>query len=86
VEGQECSVWRSIVKEGRKRNIYTLWQSTASQLPVRYEMMGYDTLLGSHYDKYYMDYIHIEVAKSLDDDIFKTPPGICVLVVICPHC
>ena len=25
-------------------------------LPVRYEMMGYDTLLGSHYDKYYLDY------------------------------
>jgi len=68
-------VWRSVVKEGGKRNMYTLWQSLATQLPVRYEMMGFDTLLGSHYDKYYIDYIHVDVEKSLDDAIFKTPPG-----------
>ena len=24
--------------------------------PVHYEMLGYDTLLGSHYDKYEIDY------------------------------
>jgi len=55
--------------------MYTLWQSTVTQLPVRYEMMGYDNLLGSHYDKYYIDYIHVDVEKSFDDAIFKTPPG-----------
>jgi len=73
VQGQECNVWRSVVKEGGKRNVYTLWQSVETQLPVRYEMMGYDNLLGSHYDKYYIDYIHVAVAKSLDDAIFKPP-------------
>ena len=73
LDGQECNVWRSVVKEGDKRNIYSLWQSVASQLPVRYEMMGYDNLLGSHYDKYYIDYVRVDVAKSLDDAIFKTP-------------
>ena len=61
------------MKEGGKRNVYTLWLSTATQLPVRYEMMGFDNLLGSHYDKYYIDYVHVEVEKSLDDAIFKTP-------------
>jgi len=69
----ECNIWRSIVKEGGKRNVYTLWQSVATQLPIRYEMMGYDNLLGSHYDKYYIDYIDVQVQKSLDDAIFKTP-------------
>jgi len=73
VEGHDCHVWRSVVKEGGKRNVYTLWQSIATQLPVRYEMMGYDNLLGSHYDKYYIDYIQVDVPKSLDDAIFKTP-------------
>ena len=24
--------------------------------PVRYEMLGYDSLLGSHYDKYEVEY------------------------------
>jgi len=37
--------------------------------------MGYDNLLGSHYDKYYIDYVHIDVEKSLDDAVFKTPPS-----------
>ena len=63
------------MKEGGKRNVYTLWQSVATQLPVRYELMGYDNLLGSHYDKYYIDYVHIDVEKSLDDAVFKTPPS-----------
>lgn len=25
--------------------------------PVHYEMLGYDTLLGSHYDKYLIEYV-----------------------------
>ena len=29
---------------------------TDSPDPVHYEMLGYDTLLGSHYDKYEIDY------------------------------
>jgi hypothetical protein len=33
-----------------------MWVDSKSQAPVRYEMLGYDTLLGSHYDKYYLDY------------------------------
>jgi len=65
------------MKEGGKRNVYTLWQSVDSQLPVRYEMFGYDNLLGSHYDKYYIDYLHIDVQKSLDDSIFTTPASEC---------
>jgi len=36
-------------------------------------MFGYDSLLGSHYDNYYIDYVHVGAHKSLDDAIFTTP-------------
>jgi len=63
-----------LLKEADKRNVYTLWQSVASsELPVRCEMFGYDSLLGSHYDNYYIDYVHVGAHKSLDDAIFTTP-------------
>ncbi|XP_056019981.1 digestive cysteine proteinase 1-like [Ostrea edulis] len=48
--------WVKVVKNGWKKNTYTMWVDSKSQAPVRYEMMGYDTLLDSHYDKYYLDY------------------------------
>lgn len=43
--------------EQHKVNTYTMFASvTDSPDPVHYEMLGYDTLLGSHYDKYEIDY------------------------------
>ena len=66
-------MWRLVLKVAGKRNVYTLWQSVATELPVRYEMFGYDRLLGSHYDNYYIDYAHVDAQKSLDDAIFITP-------------
>lgn len=37
--------------------VYTLWvAATDNFTPIRYEMMGYDTLLGSHFDKYVVEY------------------------------
>lgn len=44
--------------EQHKENTYTMYTSLTVQAdPVHYEMLGYDTLLGSHYDKYEVDYI-----------------------------
>ena len=43
--------------EQHKVNTYTMYASvTEPPDPVHYEMLGYDTLLGSHYDKYEIDY------------------------------
>ena len=56
-------------KVGNKKNTYTMWVTTVKNgviAPVRYEMYGYDTLLGSHYDKYYLNY---------STDSYKTGPG-----------
>ena len=52
-----CSVWTYTMTEQHKVNTYTMYVSvTEPPDPVHYEMFGYDTLLGSHYDKYEVDY------------------------------
>ncbi|KAH0631236.1 hypothetical protein JD844_005480, partial [Phrynosoma platyrhinos] len=57
-KGQYCTVWQNISYWGHKKNIYTMWVTNTScgVSPVHYEMKGYNTLLGSHYDKYEIDY------------------------------
>jgi hypothetical protein len=41
-----------------KVNKYTMWVKTVEgvNIPVHYEMRGYNNLLGSHYDHYYVSY------------------------------
>ena len=53
-------------------NIYTLTVKQEDGVPMRYEMLGYDTLLGSHYDKYVVLYTSFVVAVPADD-VFKIP-------------
>eukprot|EP01029_Cantina_marsupialis_P025804 TRINITY_DN6842_c0_g1_i1.p1 TRINITY_DN6842_c0_g1~~TRINITY_DN6842_c0_g1_i1.p1 ORF type:complete len:553 (-),score=174.71 TRINITY_DN6842_c0_g1_i1:284-1942(-) len=43
-------------KLGGKVNTYTFYSCAATGKPVRYIMMGYDSLIGSHYDEYVVDY------------------------------
>ncbi|XP_014231690.1 cathepsin L isoform X1 [Trichogramma pretiosum] len=65
INGVECEKWRLVETIGEKTNKYTLWirykKSSSSPpmkevVPVRYEMKGFNTLLGSHYDHYYLEY------------------------------
>ena len=37
--------------------------------PLYYEMIGYDSLLGSHYDKYYLEYYGFKTA-DIDPSVF----------------
>lgn len=39
-------------------------------IPVRYEMRGFNSLLGSHYDHYYLDYDSFSIDRP-NDDVFK---------------
>lgn len=50
---------------GRKMNKYTIWlkrkpstltPSVSIAFPLRYVMKGYNSLLGSHYDHYFIEY------------------------------
>ncbi|XP_069751195.1 digestive cysteine proteinase 1 [Narcine bancroftii] len=74
-KGRLCSVWQYVTYEGKKKNTYTLWvaNTTDGPAPVHYEMKGYNTLFGSHYDKYEIDYNDLD--HDVNPSIFKVPKG-----------
>lgn len=64
---------------GQKTNKYTMWvryvkspkyPSSRQPIPVRYEMRGFNSLLGSHYDHYHLDY-NTYVHDDIPDDVFE---------------
>ncbi|ELT93269.1 hypothetical protein CAPTEDRAFT_181131 [Capitella teleta] len=77
-----CTVWQYSVKIGQKKNVYTIWLADETNLPVRYEMFGYNSLLGSHYDKYYVDYVDWDTPNtSIPSVIFDIPEGMILLQI-----
>ncbi|XP_012273561.1 digestive cysteine proteinase 1 [Orussus abietinus] len=79
IGGLQCEKWRLVQSFGDKVNKYTLWirwkKSTTvpkvmEPIPVRYEMRGFNSLLGSHYDHYYLDYDWFS-SDSPSPDVFK---------------
>lgn len=65
VNGQTTQKWQLAHEVGQKSNKYTMWLTMKSNtkhkgeidpIPIRYEMKGFNSLLGSHYDHYYLDY------------------------------
>lgn len=72
---------------GHKKNTYTLWVTRAESkrgapvTPVHYEMKGYNTLLGSHYDKYIVEYK--EFSPQVDPKVFALPEGLRLAVALC---
>lgn len=71
---------------GHKKNTYTLWVTRAESAdgaavtPIHYEMMGYNTLLGSHYDKYIVEYK--EFSPQVDPKVFSLPEGVRLAVAL----
>ncbi|KAG8297009.1 hypothetical protein J6590_044662 [Homalodisca vitripennis] len=75
INGLMTDKWRKIDNKGEKVNKYTMylrWKKSPKApkvqipIPVRYEMKGYNSLLGSHYDHYYLNY---------DEFSWDTPPA-----------
>ncbi|XP_059099452.1 digestive cysteine proteinase 2-like [Tigriopus californicus] len=67
VEGVTCQKWQRLVKFDHKVNKYTMWirmlgspldPTLGVPVPVRYEMKGFNSLLGSHFDHYYLVYMN----------------------------
>ena len=56
-------------------NKYTMWVKTVEgvTVPVHYEMRGYNNLLGSHYDHYYVDYENFAAEVRMFTLIKKNP-------------
>ena len=69
-------MWIYRKTEGYKENTYTMYTTPATNpvKPVHYEMLGYDTLLGSHYDKYEMDFVDYS-DEMPPPDVFDVPEG-----------
>lgn len=74
-QGQYCAVWQNITHWEQKKNVYTLWvtNSSCGVAPVHYEMRGYNSLLGSHYDKYEIEYSAF--GHRFAPSIFQLPHG-----------
>ncbi|XP_063387971.1 digestive cysteine proteinase 1 isoform X2 [Cydia fagiglandana] len=77
----EATKWRMTTTVGDKINKYTMWvkykkdlRGDALPIPMRYEMKGFNSLLGSHYDHYYIEYMDYDV-EDIDPDVFKVDPG-----------
>lgn len=83
--GYRCD--RFVLEEafGQKVNHYSLlvryvkspkYPASRQPIPVRYEMKGFNSLLGSHYDHYYLDYNSYK-HDDIPDDIFEVDQGRC---------
>lgn len=79
VNGLQCEKWRLVEDFGDKKNKYTLWirykkspylPQKKEPIPMRYEMIGFNSLLGSHYDHYYLDYDWYSFDEP-SEDVFK---------------
>ncbi|CAF1371257.1 unnamed protein product, partial [Didymodactylos carnosus] len=68
--GVQCKMYQSIDQTGDKRSTYTYYINAENNHPIHYEMFGYDTLIGSHFDKYYIDYFNYDEDK-IDEKIFQ---------------
>uniref|UniRef100_A0A493T062 Counting factor associated protein D n=1 Tax=Anas platyrhynchos platyrhynchos TaxID=8840 RepID=A0A493T062_ANAPP len=72
-QGRYCAVWQNVTLWAQKKNVYTLWvtNSSCGVAPVHYEMRGYNSLLGSHYDKYEISYTDFD--NSFPSSVFDIP-------------
>ncbi|XP_050671601.1 digestive cysteine proteinase 1 [Leptidea sinapis] len=77
MQDSDTTKWRMVMTVGDKINKYTMWvkyrkslRGDSVPIPVRYEMKGYNTLLGSHYDHYYIEYENYNI-DDIDQNIFK---------------
>ena len=68
-KGLNADQWQSIQNEGDKKNTYTFYINSVTGAPLYYEMFGYDSLLGSHYDKYYVEYFNFNT-DEIDPSVF----------------
>jgi hypothetical protein len=78
VNDQMCDSWQLSVTTLNKTSVYNLYMSRTSGLPVRYQMMGYDSLIGSHFDLYQVDYFNVTFGANIfPNAIFDHPAQNC---------
>lgn len=76
--GQSVNLWQNkttmtFFKQSRTSTYTFAVTTTMPPRPVQYMMMGFDSLLGSHFDEYIIDYDFYDEATAISDDIFSIP-------------
>lgn len=76
-EGKKANKWVNVTKAYTRSNTYTFLTTTSDPIvPVRYIMEGFDSLLGSHYDKYIVEYTFFDDKTPLKESDFAVPEGL----------
>lgn len=84
--GVKCDKFQLSEIIGGKKNVYTLWvtykkspkyPSSLMPIPVRYDMKGYNTLLGSHIDHYYLTYDYYS-HEDIPSEVFDVEINSCI--------
>lgn len=81
--GWKCDkfVYEEIIDRNKQK--YTMWvryvdmlenHFTRQAIPVRFEVQGWDNLIGAHYDHYHLDYNYYS-NNEISDDIFEVNEG-----------
>lgn len=92
--GFTCDKFRLEEVIGEKRNVYTLWvrykksphyPAARQPIPVRYEMRGYNTLLGSHFDHYFLDYDSYE-HDDIPNEVFELDDSEFAIIFLSKNC
>jgi hypothetical protein len=75
---QMCDSYQLSVTTLNKTSVYNLYISRETGSPVRYQMMGYDSLIGSHFDLYQVDYLNISTGADIfPSGTFDQPMSTC---------
>lgn len=76
---KKCELWTQTTTVGDKKNIYKMWlarnHTTGEVTPVHYYMLGYDSLLGSHYDRYDVSYYNFKPGAATNADFVLDSPS-----------
>lgn len=70
-DSRDVDVWELVETHGVKVNRYTLYIDHLNFHPVYYEMLGYNSLLGSHFDEYKLYYRIF--AEDFPSSVFDIP-------------
>lgn len=78
VNNQICDDWKLSTTVLDSTSTYDLYVSRSTGMPVRYTMQGYDSLIGSHYDLYVVDYINVTLSdQGWPSTLFDKPMDQC---------
>jgi len=77
VNQQICDSWVLSSNTLGKVSTYNFYVNRDTGAAVRYQMMGYDSLIGSHYDLYQLDYTNLTSVGAFPAGTFDQPARQC---------